>query len=179
MEITDKELIIIKEIANNHRPNQRGIAKNTGLSLGLVNLIIRRLIKKGYIKTKHLDQKKIQYLLTPKGFSEKANKSYKFALKTIELLKAIKKNIQELIIAHHQKGSREFFILGDSELAEITEMVFKNLSGLGFLGLKYSRKKNGKDGDKNKVWLVVRSRDSSDSSIDLITYLSEAGVFYQ
>ncbi len=42
MEITDKELTIIKEIANNHQPNQRGIAKNTGLSLGLVNLIIKR-----------------------------------------------------------------------------------------------------------------------------------------
>ncbi len=170
MEITDKEMTIIKEIANNHRPNQRGIAKNTGLSLGLVNLIIKRLIQKGYVKTKHLNQKKIQYLLTPKGFSEKANKSYKFVLKTIQFLKSIKKNIQELIVAHYEKGVREFIVIGDSELADIAEMVFSSLS---LAGLKYSRKGNAKNGDKDKVWLVLRSSNNSESVLDLISHLSK------
>ncbi len=170
MEITDKELTIIKEIANNHQPNQRGIAKNTGLSLGLVNLMIKRLIKQGYVKTKHLNQKKIQYLLTPKGFSEKANKSYKFVLKTIQLLKSIKKNIQELIVTEYERGTREFIIIGNSELADIAEMVFSSLS---LAGLKYSRKRNVKYGDEDKVWLVLRSRNNAESVLDLISHLAK------
>ena len=83
--VSEKEFAVINEISNNHLPDQRTIADRAGISLGMTNLIIKRLIGKGYIKAKQLDKRKIQYLITPKGFSEKANKSYNFALKTINL----------------------------------------------------------------------------------------------
>ena len=70
--ISEKEYAIIREIHKNHIPDQRTLATRTGISLGMTNIIIKKLIKKGYIKAKQLNQKKIQYILTPKGFTEKA-----------------------------------------------------------------------------------------------------------
>ena len=97
MEITEKEFAVIKEISGNHLPDQRTISHRTGISLGLTNLIIKRLITKGYIKATQLNRKKIQYMLTPKGFSEKADKSYRFALKTITHFRMLKDNIQNIL----------------------------------------------------------------------------------
>lgn len=107
MEVNDKELVILKESAINHLPGQREIAKNSRFSLGLINLIIKRLISKGLIKTKRLNKKRIQYIVTTKGFAEQAKKSYYYTLKTIEQFKLINQKIQDLVIECHNRGTRE------------------------------------------------------------------------
>ncbi len=43
----------------------------------------KNAIKKGYVKALQLNRRKIQYMLTPKGFSEKAKKSYSYTVRTI------------------------------------------------------------------------------------------------
>lgn len=127
-EITEKEFAVIREISNNHQPNQRIIAKRVGISLGLTNLIIKRLIKKGYIKIKEVPPRTIQYILTPKGFAEKTIKTYRYTLQTIKTLEAIKTGIQEIVENAYGKGGRDFLILGNGELVSLTEIVFKNLN---------------------------------------------------
>lgn len=136
MEINEKELMIIEEIANNNMPNQRDIAKNTGFSLGLVNFIIKQLIKRGYIKTKYLNKKKIQYMLTPKGFSEKAKKFYNYTVKTINGFKKMKLKMQDFIIKEYKNGQRKFVIYGNSELAELTEISIRDLDKEGIVYIR-------------------------------------------
>jgi len=127
MSINDKEFAIIKEISSNQSPDQRSIAIKTGISLGLTNLIIKRLTTKGYIKAKLLNRKKIQYLLTPKGFSEQATRSYAFAKRTVGLFRKIREQIQELVVRHYNLGCRSFSIIGSDELADIAEIAIRNL----------------------------------------------------
>jgi DNA-binding MarR family transcriptional regulator len=125
MQITEKEFAIIKEITNNHQPDQRTIARKAGISLGLTNLIIKRLINKGYVKAKQLNRRKIQYILTPKGFTEKAKKSYNFTMKTINIISSMKQKIQSIILLEYDKGCREFVICGAGEIASLIELVIK------------------------------------------------------
>ena len=66
--VNEKELKIIDEIARENSLTQRDLSRRTSLSLGAVNLIIKRLIRQGLVKTKNLNPKKVEYLLTPKGF---------------------------------------------------------------------------------------------------------------
>ena len=139
VEFSEKEFAIISEIHNNHLPDQRTIATRTGISLGLTNLIIQRLAKRGYIKSKQLNSKKIQYILTAKGFSEKAKKSYNFTLKTINLFKSTRQKLQELISEHHKEGINEFIISGDADLADIAEIAVQNLHNSGII---YKRTRN-------------------------------------
>jgi len=134
--IGERELKIIEEISRNKNLTQRKISKGVGLSLGMTNLILKRLVNKGYIKVKGLDRRKVQYILTPKGFAEKAKKSYRYFLKTIHSLQEMKKKIQRLILAEYQKGNTNFIILGDGELADIVEL---SLESSGKSNLKYRR----------------------------------------
>ena len=174
IDISEKEFAVIQEIHNNHLPDQRTIAIRTGISLGLTNLIIKRLIKKGYIKAKQLDRKKIQYLLTPKGFTEKAKKSYNFTLKTIGIFTTIREKLQELITAECQHGAIEFVVSGNGELADIVEFALKNMPGQT---IKFSRNTQEPSGGE-KIFLNVRTPEKN-YAIDIMDKLVESGLFYQ
>ena len=120
--ISDRELRIIEEISRDRNLTQRKISHRVALSLGMTNLILKRMVSKGYVKIKGLDKRKVQYILTPKGFIEKTKKSYGYSLKTIHSLKEMKEKIQELISMEYKKGKSHFTILGDGELADIIEL---------------------------------------------------------
>ncbi|MCX5782696.1 MAG: hypothetical protein NT145_08400 [Elusimicrobia bacterium] len=172
--VSEKEFAVINEISNNHLPDQRTIASRAGISLGMTNLIIKRLIGKGYIKVKQLDKRKIQYLLTPKGFAEKANKSYNFTLKTINLLTSVRAKIKELLENKHNGGCTDFVISGSGDLIDIIEFACKNLASKG---LNYSIRHTVSD-KENSTTIEYSEKSGKRSAIDLIHYLSETGLFY-
>ncbi|MBI5574323.1 MAG: winged helix-turn-helix transcriptional regulator [Elusimicrobia bacterium] len=174
--ITEKEFAVITELSNNHLPNQRTIAKKLGISLGLTNLIIKRLAKTGYIKIKQLNRRQIRYVLTPKGFSEKARKSYNYTLRTINNLTLMREKIQNLAIAKYKTGIRNFIIVGDNELADITEISLKKLP---MPDIKYTRElKNGKEIDSFTLILNTKNKNgkSGKNLVNLISYLTESGL---
>lgn len=172
MEISEKEFAVIREISNNHLSDQRTIAAHAGLSLGLTNLIIKRLITKGYIKAKQLNQKKIQYLLTPKGFSEKARKSYHFTLKTISAFKIMREKIRERVLAECRGGSYELVLTGNNELADIAELAIKNLHDSKIRLTRDYRV----PGDHDTVMLVISGSEKK-ISLDILDYLVRSGMF--
>jgi DNA-binding MarR family transcriptional regulator len=176
MEISEKEFAVIREISNNHLPDQRTIAIRTGISLGLTNLIIKRLINKGYIKAKQLNQKKIQYLLTPKGFSEKAKKSYNYTLKTFGMLKSFRERIKGLLKECQSPEVEAFRLIGgNEELAYITEAVIDDLPELKE---KYIREKDSQLYKDTLILSFISKDKEKGTKIDLVTYLSNTGLFY-
>ncbi|MBN1385116.1 MAG: winged helix-turn-helix transcriptional regulator [Elusimicrobia bacterium] len=174
-DISEKEFAVISEISNNHLPDQRTIAKKLGISLGLTNLIIKRLVKTGYVKIRQLNQRKIQYLLTPKGFAEKAEKSYNYTLKTINRLTLWRGRIQKLIIEKYDSGMRDFLIIGENELADLTEIIFNKLS---LPDVKYSRELQYRKSAENGSVLVFNTSEGkmNGNTINLISYLSKEGT---
>lgn len=87
-EQTPKEeiLSIIKEIETDPSATQRTVSKKLGISLGKTNYLLKELIKKDFIKTKHFltnpnKLKKISYLLTNKGVEEKLQLTHHFLKK--------------------------------------------------------------------------------------------------
>ena len=125
--IGERELKVIEEISHNRDLTQRKISHRLDLSLGMTNLILKRLVNKGYVKIKGLDKRKVQYILTPKGFTEKTKRSYRYFLRTIHSLKEMKEKIQELILMECKKGRTYFIVLGDGELADVVELSLESL----------------------------------------------------
>ena len=129
--LSEKELIVIDRIGNSDgKLTQRKIAENTGLSLGLTNLILKRLTKTGYIKISQLTPRKMHYIMTRKGITEKARKSYRYIEKTIRELTTIKDCVQRLLISEYQLGSRKIGVIGDNELTEIIKSSPQNIEGI-------------------------------------------------
>ncbi|MEA2082477.1 MAG: winged helix-turn-helix transcriptional regulator, partial [Elusimicrobiota bacterium] len=76
IDMTENEYKLLLAVESGEASSQRKLAGKLNVSLGMVNLCLRRLIKQGYIKTHGLNKRKVQYLLTPKGFTEKMKKTY-------------------------------------------------------------------------------------------------------
>ena len=55
--------------------SQRSLARSLGIALGLTNLLLRRLVRKGWVRMIHIRPNRVRYLLTPAGIAEKARLS--------------------------------------------------------------------------------------------------------
>ena len=154
-DISDREIKIIEEIAKNKGITQRELSRRAGISLGMVNMSLKRLAKKGYVKIRGMNRRSLEYVLTPKGFSEKAQKSYRYFRNTLASLKKMKKKINTLILTEYSQGERNFFILGDGELADIVEMSFKSLP---FNDVELRRVRDEKEVTK-RDWVVLSTEE--------------------
>lgn len=117
--LPENEYALIREIAKSPTATQRELSQTTGFSLGMTNLMIKRLVRKGSIKVRQLDWKRTQYLLTPKGVLEKAVKSYRYGLYTIRIFKQIRDNIRTVLRHELKSGRRDFTVVAQDELLDI------------------------------------------------------------
>jgi hypothetical protein len=126
--ISERELEIINVIAKGAPFNQRSLSTQTGMSLGMTNLLLRRLVVKGYLKVRQLNRRKVEYLLTPRGFSEKAKKSYRYTLRTIDSLMLLKTNIQTILSQHLDKGFTHFILPGSGDIQDLVELASRQIT---------------------------------------------------
>ena len=121
----EREFELVNIIGAQIASSQRDLSRQMDLSLGMTNMLIRRLLAKGYIRIKQLDKKKVEYLLTPKGFAEKMQKSVKYTIKTLHSIGLIKSRLCGVLHGFYQAGERKFFVLGKSDLAGLIEVVLQ------------------------------------------------------
>ncbi len=115
------EVEILNNIEKNKNSTQRDIAKNTGMSLGNVNILIKRLVRKGMLKVERLTPKTIRYILTPEGLKEKAEATYRYVVKSYRFINNINDKIDFLLNSHKISEMGEVILFGDND--EICEML--------------------------------------------------------
>ena len=72
------DLRILDELNRDPSLSQREISRRVGVSVGLTNLILRRMAKKTWIKMRTMPGKRMLYALTPRGITEKVRKTRDF-----------------------------------------------------------------------------------------------------
>jgi len=123
--LDEREFELINILGADLGSNQREFSRQMRLSLGMVNMLIRRLISKGYIRIEQLNKRKVQYILTPKGFSEKMRKSINYTMKTISSIGLIKDRVKEIMNDFYKDGVRDFYFYGNSDISVVVEMVLR------------------------------------------------------
>ena len=127
--LDEREFELINIIGPKLGSNQRELSRQMDLSLGMVNMLIRRLISKGYIRMSQLNKRKVEYILTPKGFTEKMRKSVKYTLKTINSISRIHNRLREFLSELIKAGEKNFTIVGYSDFAMLVERVIREIGG--------------------------------------------------
>lgn len=133
--VDESELALLRELTREPIQTQRGLSRGTGLSLGMTNLLLKRLARKGFIKVSQLDWKRTQYLLTPKGALEKAQKSYFYARYTVRLFRQIQENVVIALRREHAAGRRRFSIVAQDEFEGVLREI---VAGLDLPGARVS-----------------------------------------
>jgi DNA-binding MarR family transcriptional regulator len=126
--LNEREFELVNIVGAQLAANQRELSRQMNLSLGMTNMLLRRLVTKGYIRITQLNQKKTEYLLTPKGFSEKMRKSVKYTVKTMTSIGLIKKCFKEVLSQHNALSEKNFYVLGESDFAFLVEVALKELN---------------------------------------------------
>jgi DNA-binding MarR family transcriptional regulator len=126
--LNEREFELINIIGRRLGSNQRDLSQHLNLSLGQTNMLVRRLVSKGFIRISQLDKRKVQYMLTPKGLSEKMRKAVKYTLNTINSLGLIKSNLKTILNDHYARGYRAFFIYSELDLTALVVQTFQELN---------------------------------------------------
>ncbi|MBU1182212.1 MAG: winged helix-turn-helix transcriptional regulator, partial [Proteobacteria bacterium] len=141
-------LKILEEVGNDEVPSQREIAKNLNISLGLVNSFIKRLVRKGYLKTKSIQSNRVKYLLTPRGVAEKTRLTYAYIQYSYHFYKDARLKLQRLFSELSEQNVKRIVFYGATDLAEIAYLSLQETpiqlvgifdadkTGSSFLGLK-------------------------------------------
>ena len=92
---------VLRKIQKTPDSSQRELAEELGFSLGKLNYCLKALQKKGLVKLQNFQKKNnkisyLQYVITPKGISERTKLTINFMKKKIkeydELKRELKKN---------------------------------------------------------------------------------------
>jgi len=122
----DNEILILEELEKNSNITQRDLSEKTGLSLGMVNILLKKFIKKGFVKLERLNSKSFRYILTPEGFKEKSKKTIEYMKIYYRRTLLIKQNIERIIQRYGR--NRTYVLFGkDKEMKEIIEGILKEL----------------------------------------------------
>lgn len=151
----EREFELINIIGGQLGANQRDLSRHMELSLGMTNMLIRRLLSKGYIRIRQLNKVKVEYILTSKGFAEKMQKSVRYTLKTIDSIGLVKKNLAALLQKHYANGVRRFYIIGSSDLAGLIDMVVREGA---FVGCELVKTSEITQGMVDGVVLICREK---------------------
>lgn len=121
----NRELQILNEIASGVHVTQRGLSKQLGVALGLTNLLIRRLVKKGAIKIINLQRNRVKYLITPSGIAEKARLSYEYLEYSLQLYRQIRLFLTEQLTRLDPAAGKQVVLYGTGEIAELASVVIQ------------------------------------------------------
>ncbi|MHC4873173.1 MAG: winged helix-turn-helix transcriptional regulator [Planctomycetota bacterium] len=121
-----RDLQVLSEIEQDAKVSQRTLSERIGIALGLTNSVLKRLIKKGLIKTSSLPANRLAYYLTPKGFTEKS----KLVLTYLKLTTSFFCRVRDIVNTRLQKLKDEkkiktVSILGTGELSEAIYLSIK------------------------------------------------------
>ena len=139
-----RNLEALQAIAENDRVTQRALAGKLGIALGLANLYLKRLVRKGYVKCVNVQSNRLRYLLTPKGIAEKSRLTYEFMEYSLVLYGQVRQHLYAALKPYADNRTR-IALYGTGEAAELAYLsiaehglemvaVFNGMAAGSFLG---------------------------------------------
>jgi DNA-binding MarR family transcriptional regulator len=135
----ERDLEILTAIEEGEPLTQRALAQRLGVALGLANLYLKRLARKGYIKIvefprKPAARKRLRYLLTPRGVAEKTRLGYEHMTYSLNLYRRARERLRQSLGRLSESGAKRIALYGTGEAAELAYLTLKEL-GLEPLGV--------------------------------------------
>lgn len=115
---------ILTEIETGEQHSQRTLASSAGIALGLTNLLLRRFVRRGWVRVVRIRPNRVKYLLTPAGIAEKARMSRLFLQDSIKFYAGARERVSASFSALSRQWPAEvtdkrIAFFGSGEVAEI------------------------------------------------------------
>ncbi len=123
-----RDLRFLEELEKNPLISQRELSNKFNIALGVTNACLKRMAKKGLIRIRGFNHRKIGYYLTPKGFSEKARLSLNLIKQIIHHYTELKKIICQRLLEMEKKGLERIVFYGISDEMEIAYITLQGVN---------------------------------------------------
>ena len=122
-----RDLLLLTEVERDGAVTQRSLATKLGIALGLTNLYLKRLARKGYIKITTIPSHRVRYLLTPQGFAEKSRLTYDYMQYSLTHYRDMRARLRDTLSHSANNGMRRVIIYGTGELAEMAYLSLREM----------------------------------------------------
>jgi len=167
------ELKLLSKIQKNKEVSQRSISKDLNVALGFSNALIKKLVKKGFLKLSQAPMQRYFYYITPKGLIEKANLTKQFLKSSLDFYKRAKDDYESEFLKIKKLKYKNVILAGTGELAEIAilasnyqevkiNFIYDNKAKQEtFCGYKVLRRLDKNFNEKNTVFILSESHTTN------------------
>ncbi len=121
-------LRILDVVAADRAVTQRSLARDLGIALGLTNLLIKRLVRKGWMRVTHISPNRVRYLITPAGIVEKSRMSRDYLEASVQFYREARDRVKQRFLElsttwpteSGPSRDKRIVFLGANEVAEIS-----------------------------------------------------------
>ena len=164
------ELNFFNAIEKAEEKTQKTISSEIAVSIGMANALIKKFLKKGFIKVQQAPYKRFIYYLTPKGFSDKVKLVREYINESLGFFRKVRADFNRILINDNSDG---YYLYGVSEICEIAilsaqennkkiiSIIDKNFKGKKYLNYSVT-KKNPRNLKKNKILLTSQTSSQED-----------------
>jgi DNA-binding MarR family transcriptional regulator len=121
-----RDLQLLEAIERESTVTQRTLAERLGIALGLTNLYLKRLIRKGYVKCVTVAPNRLVYLVTPRGVARKARLTYEFMKYSLDFYRDARQHLRHSLAAAVAERQR-IALYGTGDAAELVFLLLKEM----------------------------------------------------
>lgn len=121
-----RDLQLLEALEQESSITQRTLATRLGIALGLTNLYLKRLIRKGYVKCVTVSPNRLVYSLTPKGIARKARLTYEFMKYSLDFYRDARQHLRRSLVQVVAQRKR-VAIYGTGDAAELVFLLLRDM----------------------------------------------------
>lgn len=106
----------LTELRKDKIVTQKDLSIKLKVSVGFINALIKKMLRKGIIKSQQVPYKRFIYYLTPKGFSEKSKVVSDYFSASLSLFRDLRNEFNEIF---KDNKNTKYILVGISEITEI------------------------------------------------------------
>ena len=122
-----RTLTLFNTVESRPEINQRQLARELDVSLGLTNTYFQRVLKKGWVRAQQVKPRRWLYFLTPQGALEKSRLSLSYLHRTLNSFRELKRKGDEHLRILSNKGVSGIHLCGENDLTEVLSFCFSGV----------------------------------------------------
>jgi DNA-binding Lrp family transcriptional regulator len=123
-----RDLRLLEELEKNPIISQRDLSHKFGIALGVTNACLKRMTRKGLIRIRGFNHRKIGYYLTPKGFAEKTKLTLHLISHIVQHYSELKKIIGQRLLEMQRDGLQRIVFYGVSDEMEVAYITLQGVN---------------------------------------------------
>ena len=118
---------MLTEVEGTPEITQRELSRKAGMALGLTNVLLHNLAKKGYVRITQAGWKRWLYNLTPEGFAQKVRLTVAYTRRVLDHYLKVRQTLRAQLAPLALNDESRVAIYGTGEFAELVYLGLKEL----------------------------------------------------